>query len=212
MQIAFSKIFLKSQFDATKQTSYEGFQYNPYPTVYSHGYLSGDLPNPKLDKSKQYIFMLMEKYVGYTLHDYVMNKCANRPNVLYSVDKSMFAPDDVDITIQLFYIVSMMQMNNQSHCDLHGKNIYITTISEEYVIDFSHLGYDSDETKYTVKKYSVRLLDLGEGSDNECEQKRSGTLALNEMRNTCAKKKQLNTKCEIRKTNEYRENGCRTRC
>lgn len=144
--------------------------YKPCPQIYYYGVLTNQYPFVKNASNPQTfgipsnefswdgaIYMIMEHYKGITLDKYIANICQKKENNEYT------GVDPYNVIMQLFYLISKMQMEaNLTHCDLHGKNIFIVKENNNVEYDFNHIGIQDD--KYLLSEYVVKLLDFGEAS------------------------------------------------
>ena len=159
-------------------------KYMPVPIIYMYGIMKGENPfGVGTLPTSGNMYVIMEALnPPYELHDYIEAKCKNIP-AKYDIDL-------YNIIIQIFYIITKMQMNNLLHCDLHSKNIMLVPMNKNVTINFNHLQPELSskirpQEKYTFKKYMIKIIDFGEGSKTICRKSRSISGALVDLNRVC---------------------------
>ena len=157
--------------------------YNPFPRVYYKGILYGIHPFKANDKKTHArLYMIMQLYHGITLTRYISSICGTKNNYPLPIAYQNITIDN--IIIQLFYIISKMQMNHMSHCDLHGENIFIIPTNQNVEFKFTHLD-DTVHRNWKSSGYLIKLLDLGKGTFERCIRSKSLLYGLRITKNVC---------------------------
>jgi hypothetical protein len=148
----------------------------PCPIIYLYGTIKGAFPFKGIPIKESLEFIIMEALTPmYELDQFIRELCNN---------KLTRRVDMINIVCQLFYIVSKMNIAGIKHCDLHTKNIMVIPTKGKKTLDFSYLEAAAT-TGVPIGRYTVKILDFGEGSTGACRKCRTLSGALVDLRKSC---------------------------
>jgi serine/threonine protein kinase len=151
--------------------------YLPCPIIYTYGVLTGYLPfsTTQIRKGDYLNYIIMEELTPfYELYTFLNESCS-RIKLSYYLDTK-------DIIFQLFYILSVMQLNSLSHCDLHSKNIMIVPNTSDITINF---GIIDIPKLHKIGKFIIKIIDFGESTETRCTKNRTTSVAISQLLKKC---------------------------